>query len=128
MQQKLEGRSPSLILQPFLENALWHGLSPKKGIKKISLRVENIKPEFVTITITDNGVGREVSKNIQMQKTLNRKSVGIAITQERLTNFSKRYSNMYHLKIIDLYNKDESPAGTKVIINIPINAAHLKTA
>lgn len=121
-------RVPSMILQPFLENALWHGLSSKKGIKKISLRVEKLKPEFVTITIIDNGVGRKASESIQKQKTLNRKSVGIAITQERLTNFSKRYSNMYHLKIEDLYNIDNSPAGTKVVINIPINASALRTA
>ncbi len=52
-------RVPTLILQPFLENALWHGLSSKKDNKQISLKVEQSNGKFVTITITNNGVGRK---------------------------------------------------------------------
>lgn len=113
-------RVPSLILQPFLENSLWHGLSSKKDDKKISVDVVKDDEDYVTISITDNGVGRKVSQERKQKKTLNRKSVGIEITKERLFNFSKRFARMYDLKIEDLFDKQNNVAGTKVILNIPV--------
>lgn len=112
---------PSLILQPFLENALWHGLSSKTGDKKIELQVST-KPDknFIQISITDNGIGRLASEKIKENKVLKRKSVGIEITKERLANFSRDYINSFNLQIIDLYNKNEKPEGTKVLLDIPI--------
>ncbi|WP_338731941.1 tetratricopeptide repeat-containing sensor histidine kinase [Mangrovimonas cancribranchiae] len=118
---------PSLILQPFLENALWHGLSSKTGDKKITLEVSKDSPDFVTIRITDNGIGREASKKIREQKKLKRKSVGLDITKARLANFSKHYANDYSIEIVDLYY-DNKASGTKVIVNIPVRAIALKTA
>jgi len=111
---------PSLILQPFLENALWHGLSSKEEDKRITIEVHKSHIKHVTISITDNGVGRKISKEINKQKTLKRKSVGIALTRERLENFSKRYTNMYNMKIEDLYDAQGKGIGTKVILDIPI--------
>jgi tetratricopeptide (TPR) repeat protein len=111
---------PSLILQPFIENALWHGLSSKKENKKIEVKVEKNKKKHITISITDNGVGRKASKEINKQKTLKRKSIGIELTKERLENFSKKYTNMYNIKIEDLHDNQGNPSGTKVILDIPI--------
>ncbi|TYA52413.1 tetratricopeptide repeat-containing sensor histidine kinase [Formosa maritima] len=118
---------PSLILQPFLENALWHGLSSKSGEKNIHLEVSQINLDFITITITDNGVGRSVSEKIKNQKKLKRQSVGIDITKARLANFSKGFINDYKIEIEDLF-ENGSPSGTRVIVNIPIKATVLKTA
>ena len=118
---------PSLILQPFLENALWHGLSSKTGKKNIELVVTQENPEFITITITDDGVGRAVSEKIKAQKKLKRKSVGIDITKARLENFSKGFINDYKIEIVDLF-ENGNPSGTKVIVNIPIKSSILKTA
>jgi len=119
---------PSLILQPFLENALWHGLSTKEGDKSIVLEVEKTASDFVTIKITDNGVGRAASRKIESNKSLNRKSVGIALTMERLANFSKNFSTSYRLNIIDLKDDQGNAMGTQVIIDIPIEQLRLKTA
>ena len=119
---------PSLILQPFLENSIWHGLSSKKEDKSITLEVSKKTPSYITISITDNGVGRKVSSSIKSNKTLNRKSVGIALTKERLANFSKRFSMPYHLKFNDLYDNNNNPIGTQVVIEIPVGQIHLKTA
>lgn len=120
---------PSLILQPFLENALWHGLSTKKGDKTILLEISIENNSFVTITITDNGIGREQAMKIKNQKLLKRKSVGIALTNERLANFFKGYSKEYSIEIKDLYNNLREPNGTRVIIHIPIEkTVKLKTA
>jgi len=113
-------RVPSLILQPFLENSLWHGLSSKTDDKKISIDVVKEDNDYITISITDNGVGRKVSQERKEKKTLKRKSVGIEITKERLFNFSKRFARMYDLKIEDLFDKQNNAAGTKVILNIPV--------
>ncbi|WP_452219747.1 tetratricopeptide repeat-containing sensor histidine kinase [Lacinutrix salivirga] len=120
---------PSLILQPFLENALWHGLSSKKGNKNIVLNVEDSKENYITITITDNGIGRKASAAIKDKKLLKRKSVGIDLTKERLTNFYKGSDAMFSIIIEDLYDSDEVPIGTKVVLNIPIvSSKNLRSA
>lgn len=112
---------PSLILQPFLENALWHGLSSKKGEKKILLNIRKAADEnYIHISITDNGIGRIASEEIKQNKVLKRKSVGIDITKERLSNFSRDYLNSFNLQILDLYTDNGTPKGTKVLLHIPI--------
>ncbi|MCW5516398.1 tetratricopeptide repeat protein [Muriicola sp. Z0-33] len=110
---------PSLILQPFLENALWHGLSSKEGEKKIELHVGKGKNGFITISITDNGVGRAMAEKLKESKVLKRKSVGIDITKERLANFSKDFQNNFEVEIIDLFDDNGTPSGTKVVLHVP---------
>lgn len=111
---------PSLILQPFLENALWHGLSSKEGTKEILLEVHKGENGFINISITDNGVGRDAAERIKEGRLLKRKSVGIDITKERLANFSKDYQNSFQVDIIDLYDEKNHPKGTKIVLHIPI--------
>ncbi|WP_243835250.1 tetratricopeptide repeat-containing sensor histidine kinase [Maribacter spongiicola] len=110
---------PSLILQPFLENALWHGLSSKDGAKNIDLVVKKGKSGFIEIIITDNGVGRDAAEKIKDGKFLKRKSVGIDITKERLANFSRDYENFFHVDIIDKFDDDTNAIGTQIVIYIP---------
>ncbi|WP_261793675.1 tetratricopeptide repeat-containing sensor histidine kinase [Psychroserpens burtonensis] len=110
---------PSLVLQPFLENALWHGLSSKKEDKKIRLHVYRTQDNYVIISIEDNGIGRVESNKINRDKLIQRKSVGIAITKARLANFSKGYTNGYQIEIEDLYDDYQNSTGTKVIVKIP---------
>ena len=111
---------PSLILQPFLENALWHGLSSIKGEKNIRLEVTKGEEEgFIDIAITDNGIGREAAETIQKNKVLKRKSVGIDITKERLSNFSRDYQNSFELDILDLFDAAGNASGTKIVLHIP---------
>ena len=110
---------PSLILQPFLENALWHGLSSKEGKKKIVLHVSKGGGGFIHIDITDNGIGRDMAEKIKEGKVLKRKSIGIDITKERLTNFSRDYQNSFNLEILDLFDAKGKASGTKVLLHIP---------
>lgn len=118
---------PSLILQPFLENAIWHGLSSKSENKKIHLEVKDKNPNYVTVIITDNGIGRKASQKIKNTKKLKRQSLGLEITNARLENFSKNYTYDYNLKIVDLYQEGEA-SGTQVILNIPTRINSLKIA
>ncbi|MEB8346422.1 tetratricopeptide repeat protein [Flavobacteriaceae bacterium KMM 6898] len=110
---------PSLILQPFLENALWHGLSAKEGKKRIVLHVSKENKYFTSITITDNGIGRVTSERIKKNRVIKRKSVGINITKERLANFSKDYQNSFTVDILDLHDDQNQPCGTKIKLQIP---------
>lgn len=111
---------PSMILQPFLENALWHGLSSKKeDDKSIALSVYQTNEDFVTISIEDNGIGRTRSTIINKGKLLKRKSVGISLTKARLANFSKNYTNDYKIHIEDLYGPSHKALGTRVVVEIP---------
>ena len=110
---------PSLILQPFLENALWHGLSSKEGEKNIQLHISKENDRFINIAIIDNGVGREASEKIKRAKVLKRKSIGIDITKERLANFSKDYQNSFTINFQDLYDEAHQAIGTQVNLHIP---------
>ena len=112
---------PPLVLQPFLENALWHGLSSKKGKKNIILSVFKSSSEFIQIDIEDNGIGRKASAKIKSNKVINRKSIGIELTKERLNNFIKDLNNSFSLVFKDLVNENKKPIGTKVTLRIPIN-------
>ncbi len=110
---------PSLILQPFLENAIWHGLSSKEGEKNIDLHISKGNKNFIDISITDNGVGRDAAEVIKESKVLKRKSVGLEITKERLANFARDYQNTFDVTIIDLFDKDKNATGTRVVLHLP---------
>ncbi|WP_405564055.1 tetratricopeptide repeat protein [Polaribacter sp. Asnod6-C07] len=112
---------PPLVLQPFLENALWHGLSSKKGNKKITLSVFKPSKDFIQIDIEDNGIGRTASAKIKSEKVINRKSIGINLTKERLQNFIKDFQNPFSLIFNDLFDDEKKPKGTKVALKIPIS-------
>lgn len=111
---------PSLILQPFLENAIWHGLPSKKGEKILRIDLFKNSP-FLKIIIEDNGIGRVEAARLKNQKVHGKKSIGIELTKERLRNFSKDYENDYSIEFIDLYDEGEFAKGTRVSLNIPLN-------
>ena len=110
---------PPLVLQPFLENALWHGLSSKKEDKKIILSVFKSSKEYIEINIEDNGIGRNASALIKSNKVIKRKSIGIELTKERLKNYIKNFENSFSLIFDDLVDDDNNPIGTKVVLKIP---------
>lgn len=110
---------PPLILQPFLENAIWHGLSSKKGEKNININIKKISDVFAQIIIEDNGIGRKASEIIKQQKSINRKSVGIDLTKERLRNFMSNFEHNFSLIFNDLKNDNNESIGTQVVLNIP---------
>lgn len=110
---------PSLMLQPFLENAIWHGLSSKDGPKNIWVKVNKKDNMHIVISIIDNGVGRMASAQIKENRVLQRKSVGIDITKERIANFAKNYQFDHSVEIIDLFDDQGMPKGTKVVLEIP---------
>lgn len=111
---------PTLILQPFAENAIWHGLVNKQGERKLVIKGE-IKNEMLHFTINDNGIGRVRAKELKPASALH-KSKGIALVQKRLDIIKTKTNNpQTGFIILDLYN-NESSAGTSVEINLPLKA------
>lgn len=106
---------PPLLLQPFIENAIWHGLLPLEN-KERKLRIEVFPHEdFLEILIDDNGVGRS-SKQAHLRGK--HKSLGIKITNERIDLFNKSYGDNIHYEIIDKVDENGRSAGTKVVIKL----------
>ncbi|WP_250629645.1 sensor histidine kinase [Aureibaculum algae] len=112
---------PSLILQPFLENAIWHGLASIKEKKILKIKVNKDDEFHLSITITDNGIGRKKSAEINSRKIHKTTSVGIKLTEERLSNFAKEYQNDYSITFTDLTDGKKKPKGTKVEIKLPLH-------
>ncbi len=112
---------PSLMVQPFVENAIWHGLLHKEGEKKLSIQFINHSDKYLTCSIEDNGVGRTQSDFIQKSKikSIVHTSKGIAIIKERLSLLQQKTGKPAHVEVIDLYNQSSEATGTKVIITIP---------
>ncbi|RDK86962.1 histidine kinase [Marinirhabdus gelatinilytica] len=109
---------PSLITQPFIENAIWHGLSLKEDDKKLSIHISKENDLQLRIEIIDNGIGRVKARKLKEKKLHKRTSFGIKLSEERLIHFSNDYEGNYSLKFTDIY-KDDKPAGTNVTILIP---------
>ncbi|HPD96431.1 MAG TPA: histidine kinase, partial [Tenuifilaceae bacterium] len=115
----LDIKVPTLLIQPFVENAIWHGimLKPDKcGTVKISL---TDKGSYVECLIRDDGVGREEAKRVRESNTGMHKSRGFQITQQRIDLLSSMYKERFNIKIVDLYDKKGSSEGTLVSITIP---------
>ncbi|MCF8388600.1 MAG: histidine kinase, partial [Bacteroidales bacterium] len=104
---------PPMLLQPYVENAIIHGLinSEKKGRINISFNLEGGK---IHCFIEDNGIGREQSEILKKQSGFNRKSRGLMITKERLELLSKQQKQKFSVKIIDLKNSRGEALGTRV--------------
>lgn len=110
---------PPLLLQPFIENAIWHGLMHKeeKGRVDIELSCED---EYLRIKITDDGIGRKRAAELKSKSATRHHSMGLKITTDRILMVQKYYGKEPPVKINDLVHADGSPAGTEVIIKIPI--------
>lgn len=111
---------PNMILQPYIENAIWHGLSHKKEDKKLNIRVTRDN-EILHVDIEDNGVGR---KKAHEMKSLYRKehtSKGMELLSKRFNLLSKEYSLDIQSRITDLTKDGETGSGTLVVITMPIN-------
>jgi len=112
---------PSLLLQPFVENSIWHGLATKNGKKRLEIGIKTLKgSDYLEITIEDNGIGRQSSQLRNHQNPLKSKSLGLSIIQDRLDFFSKRYKGNFNFTVYDLRDKKSDKAmGTKVVLNLP---------
>jgi signal transduction histidine kinase len=111
---------PPLLLQPYVENAIWHGLMHKKDGGDIMVAVTLPAEQLLQIEITDNGVGRELAAAYKSKSATTQKSFGLKMTSDRLQIINQLYQINADVKITDLTDEAHQVTGTKVIIRIPV--------
>ncbi len=111
---------PSLFIQPYIENAIKHGLLHKKENRNITISFsQNIEKNELICVIEDNGVGRQASEQINKNRREHHKSFATSANQKRVELINKTRTKKISVCIEDLYDANKNPNGTEVIINIP---------
>jgi sensor histidine kinase YesM len=107
---------PALLLQPYIENAIWHGLMPQKGEKKLEINLIR-KENRIAILIIDNGIGYEDSMRNKTENS-HHKSFGLDIVNERIKEFNRKNTNTLSAKIMDQKTLGQSGTVVKIILTL----------
>ncbi len=110
---------PPLIIQPYVENAIWHGLLHKETAGHLDINLSMIDESMLQCIIEDNGVGRDKAREYKSKSATTKKSLGMKLTEDRISLLNKHASSNASITIIDLVHNGE-PAGTKVVLKIPV--------
>ena len=111
---------PPMILQPYIENAIQHGLRPKpKGEGHLKIELKKID-KGVLFLIEDNGVGRALSESLRKNRSSKHKSFGTEITLDRIKLINEIYKTDAQVMIFDLKDDLSQPVGTKVLVQLPL--------
>jgi LytS/YehU family sensor histidine kinase len=108
---------PPMLLQPFCENAIWHGLMHKQGPGKLDVSM-SIRNSNLQCIIADNGIGRVKASELRSTSATKQKSFGLKITTERIALFNHEQATDNFYRIEDLLDDEGNIAGTKVVLNI----------
>jgi sensor histidine kinase YesM len=111
---------PPLIIQPYVENAIWHGLLHKESGGRLSVSIKETDDHMLQCTIEDNGIGRERAKELKSKSATTNKSLGMKLTEERISMLNQNTSLNASIQIIDLESNTGEATGTKVILTIPV--------
>ena len=111
---------PPMLIQPYIENAIWHGLRYKENSGNLTLQLTK-KEKKLHVTISDNGIGRTASAEESEKYNKTHKSFATQIMKQRIDIFN--YYNNYELSfnIEDLYDDKGKPSGTAVTLMIPLD-------
>ncbi|HHH50093.1 MAG TPA: hypothetical protein ENK52_03850, partial [Saprospiraceae bacterium] len=110
---------PPMVVQPYVENAVKHGLLHKTGPKKLTVRFR-MEKDFLVCEVVDNGIGRKKSEEIKKRESHLYSSKAMSLTQERLDLLNSTHKNQLSVEIIDLKDLMQIPIGTKVILRISL--------
>jgi ligand-binding sensor domain-containing protein len=110
---------PAFLIQPFIENAIWHGIMGLKETGRIDIEFQKNQNQLTCI-VEDNGIGRKRSMELKTAVPVTKQSYGIALVESRLELLNNLYDIDMKILFVDLYNEDGQPSGTRVIINLPL--------
>ncbi len=110
---------PPLILQPYVENAIWHGLMHKEEKGQLDVEVSD-EEDYLVFRITDNGIGRKKAAELASKSATKHKSMGLRITAHRIAIVQNSQTLTSPVTVNDLVHPDGSAAGTEVIIKMPV--------
>lgn len=105
---------PPLLLQPYVENAIWHGLMQKELAGKLTISTYNTDSYYI-LEIDDNGIGRKKSSETKSISTKEHKSHGLKVTEDRVNLFNESNNKNIKIEVIDKF-EDNVSLGTKIII------------
>jgi two-component sensor histidine kinase len=111
---------PPLLLQPYVENAIWHGLMHKKEGGSVHVKITQLKAERLQMTITDDGIGRARAAELKSKSAIAGKSFGMKVTGERIALINHLYKTNAKVQVNDLTDAEGNVAGTEVVIEILI--------
>ena len=110
---------PPLLIQPFAENAIWHGLMQKNEAGHLDIKVVQ-EDHHLILRVTDDGVGRQKAAEIRSKSATRHKSLGLKITEDRIAMLGAPTMTESSITINDLVHPDGTAAGTEVTIKIPL--------
>lgn len=111
---------PAMLIQPYIENAINHGISPKKGKGNINVSIK-LEESFINCIVEDDGVGINKSMKLKKNSSPDHTSAGMRLTKERLKIINYGKLDNIFVSVLDRSENGGRETGTKVTINIPLN-------
>lgn len=108
---------PSMMLQPFVENAIWHGIIPSQTGGCITIRIRQNREDYIDVLIEDDGPGIQQPVASEAPETEVR---GIRLIRERIDTYNKLYKLPVHLSIASIQEPGQPVSGTRVLLSFPI--------
>ncbi|MCO5240865.1 MAG: histidine kinase [Chitinophagaceae bacterium] len=112
---------PPLLMQPYVENAIWHGLLHKTTAGYLWVRISRKGSDLLQCVIQDNGVGRKKANELKNKTISSRKSMGMQLTESRLMLMGHLAGSNASVDIEDLADEHGAALGTRVTLNIPVD-------
>jgi|GEM_PF-1671157 PAS domain S-box-containing protein len=115
-----EIKVPPMLIQPYVENAIWHGLLHKDGDRKLNLTITQTE-NILHCVVEDNGIGRKRAQELRSDKNSPYESKGMKVTQDRINLLNTSSDDKSaSVNVIDVYDTHNNSLGTRVEISIPI--------
>lgn len=111
---------PPLIIQPYVENAIWHGLLHLDKPGELNIAIRKAAPNVLECCIRDNGIGREKAAALKSKSAATKKSLGMRLTEDRLALLNRGDGVHASVEVQDLI-EDGRSVGTRVILKIPVD-------
>ncbi|WP_276479674.1 ligand-binding sensor domain-containing protein [Paraflavitalea pollutisoli] len=111
---------PPLIIQPYVENAIWHGLLHKETAGHLIIHLSLVADNMLQCVVEDNGVGRERAMEFKSKSATTKKSLGMKLTEDRIAILNKHTATNASITIVDLHGEQGTASGTKVILKMPV--------
>lgn len=112
---------PSMLIQPYVENAIWHGLLQKEERGKLWIRFKKVSGHTLQAEIEDNGIGRKSAAERKSKDAVRQKSYGMQISSDRIKIINNLYKLNNSVTVHDLFDEQGGASGTKIILKIPVS-------
>ena len=110
---------PSMLIQPYVENAIWHGLLHKEEKGKLTISFLQNGENVIKVIIEDDGIGRDKAAELKSKQVLRKKSYGMQITEDWIAIINRLQDIKATSQVVDMKDNDGNATGTRVILEIP---------